>query len=136
MGNGKFGQRGRRAGARSDRSGWGSGNGGRPITADLTREQKAACTDDFKTAGIELDQLIDCINAGFKLSLSPDFKNGSIIATLTDRNEASDFYGCWVSIRASEPLEAMHRALWVTGTLCEGDWSILEQLSHEAGDDW
>jgi len=136
MGNGRFTDRSGRVGYRKMAAYKAGRSDAGPIACNLSAEQKANSESDFAESGLDLGELTDAVVAGYKLSITAGNDGRTFYATLTDKADSSEFEGSWLTIRSNDPIKAIFRVLWITGTLCEGDWSQLEQIAHEIGDEW
>jgi hypothetical protein len=94
------------------------------ITYDLNSEDKVRLEDQGlvdSLAGYDVDALAF---EGFKYSLSPDAKNSSFIASITDKSPESRFYNSCLSGRGSSPANARISLLYRHVVLAEGNWEF------------
>jgi hypothetical protein len=132
----KFGTRGNGVNPRGDKFGWADGSGSGAVRVRLSKEQREACDGDFEHVGLDMAELFEAVQYGFKFSLSFSPRNSVYFATLTDKREGSETEGQWVTLSAGDPGQAAFRILWVVGTLVDGDLVELKQRSEKQGYDW
>lgn len=80
-----------------------------------------------------LERVVDLVSVGYKFSLSPDFNNMSIVATLTDKQENSPTFKRILSGRGATTLDAWYSLAYRHFVVAKEDWTAF--LAIGEGDD-
>lgn len=100
------------------------------ISHELTAGDKAALASFADSDEWPLSGIVDLVAEGYKVSFSPDFGNMSVIASITDKQEASPFFKTTLSGRGATTVDAWLSLCYRHLHLAQGDWSYFGNKSE------
>lgn len=93
------------------------------INVPLSSDDKSRLEDMLAQRSFPIDQILDLVQQGYKVSLSHDSKNSSFICSITDSDENSPAYKCILTGRGSSALNAWYAVCYRHMVLLKGDWT-------------
>lgn len=88
-------------------------------SADKEWLERADCGAEFP-----LDSVLELVHEGYKFSLSPDVKNASYVASITDREQASEHFNRCLTGRGATPIDAWHALAYRHFVVARDGWHV------------
>lgn len=120
-----------KAKSKADEKEWGF------INYNLTAKDKSDLADMDYDTEFPNELAFAAVEEGYKFSLSYNAKNDTYVASLTDLQEASDYFKKTLSGYGSSPRKAFISLMYRHCVLAvDGDWTYLDKIKSEDVEDF